>query len=125
MLIKTHLKGAFGFNGFLYLAFLLIEDIWHDFQKGSESILGSIYFQTFAVSPAINNLVYPCPNLWCNNSKATLFPGVTFFDLVFYFGFTKKVCFLCSLCGRVTAFFSCHLSTPCKTLCEINKYVPN
>ena len=37
--IKPHLKGAFGFNGFLDLEFLFMEEIWHDVQKGSWSIL--------------------------------------------------------------------------------------
>ena len=31
--IKTQLKGAFGFSGFLDVAFLLISEIWHDVQK--------------------------------------------------------------------------------------------
>ena len=35
--IKTHLKGAFGFNGSLDLAFLFIEEILHEVQKGSGS----------------------------------------------------------------------------------------
>ena len=33
--IKTHLKGAFGLSGILDLAFLFIEEILHDVQKGS------------------------------------------------------------------------------------------
>ena len=37
--IKTHLKGALGFSEFLDLAFLFIEDILHDVQKGSGYIL--------------------------------------------------------------------------------------
>ena len=61
--IKTHLKGAFGFSGILDLAFLFIEEILQEAQKDSGSILSSIYFQTLAVSPAINDLVYLCPNL--------------------------------------------------------------
>ena len=39
MSIKTHLKADLGFNEFLYLAFLFIEEIWHDVQKGSGYIL--------------------------------------------------------------------------------------
>ena len=35
MSIKNHLKDAFGFNGVLELAFLFIEDIWHNVQKRS------------------------------------------------------------------------------------------
>ena len=61
--IKTHLKGAFGFSGILELAFLFIEDIWHDMQKGSGSILISTSSHTLAVSPAMNYLVDMCPNL--------------------------------------------------------------
>ena len=40
--IKPHLKGYFGFIGILDLAFLLIEEILHDVQKGYGSILSSI-----------------------------------------------------------------------------------
>ena len=61
--IKTHLKGDFGFSGILALAFLFIEDILHDVQKGSGSILSSTSSQTFAVFPANNDLVDLCPNL--------------------------------------------------------------
>ena len=32
--IKTHLKGDFGFNGILDLAFLFMEEIWNDVKKG-------------------------------------------------------------------------------------------
>ena len=86
--------------------FLLIEDIWHDVQKGSGFILSSISWQIFALSPDINDLVYLCPNLWCNNSKAAFFLGAIFLDLGICFIFTKNVCFLFVLCGKVTAFFS-------------------
>ena len=61
--IKTHLKGAFGINGSLDLAFLFIEEILHEVQKGSGSIFSSASSQTLAVSPAINDLVDLCPNL--------------------------------------------------------------
>ena len=61
--IKTHLKGAFGFKGTLDLAFLLIEEIFQEVQKGSASICSSASSQTLAVSPAIKDLVYLCPNL--------------------------------------------------------------
>ena len=107
------------------LALLFIEDICHDVKKGSGYILSSTSFQKFSVSPAINDLVDLCPNLWCNNPKATLFLGATFFDLYFSFVLIKNECFICALCGRVTAFYFYHQSTPCKTLCEINKYLPN
>ena len=61
--IKTHLKGAFGFSGILDLAFLFIEEILREVQKGSGYILSSISSQTLAVSPANNDLVDLCPNL--------------------------------------------------------------
>ena len=61
--IKTYLKGAFGFSGILDLAFLFIEEILHEVQKGSGSILSSTSSQTLEVSPAINDLVDMCPNL--------------------------------------------------------------
>ena len=37
--IKTHLKGAFGLSGILDLAFLFIEAIWHNVQKGLDLFL--------------------------------------------------------------------------------------
>ena len=61
--IKTNLKGAFGLSGILDLAFLFIEEILHDVQKGSGYILSSTSSQTLAVSPANNDLVDLCPNL--------------------------------------------------------------
>ena len=61
--IETYLKGAFGFNGSLDLAFLFIEEILHEVQKVSGYILSSASSNTFAVSPAINDLVDQCPNL--------------------------------------------------------------
>ena len=61
--IKTHLKGAFGFSGSLDLAFLSIEEILHEVQIGSGSILSSTSSQTLAVSTAINELVDLCPKL--------------------------------------------------------------
>ena len=60
--MKTNLKGAFGLSENLDLAFLFIEEIGLDVQKGSGSILSSISFQTFSVSPANNDLVDLCPN---------------------------------------------------------------
>ena len=37
--IKPHLKGGFGFSGILDLAFLFIEEILHDVQKGTGYII--------------------------------------------------------------------------------------
>ena len=34
MSIKTHLMGDVGFSGFVDLAFLFMEEIWHDVEKG-------------------------------------------------------------------------------------------
>ena len=61
--IKTHLKGAFGFSGILDLAFLFIEEFFHEVQKGSGSILSSTSSQTLAVSPDNNDQVDMCPNI--------------------------------------------------------------
>ena len=55
--IKTHLKGAFGLSVILDLAFLFIEEILDDVQKGSGYILSSISSQTLAVSLSNNDLV--------------------------------------------------------------------
>ena len=71
--IKTQSKGAFGFSGILDLAFFFIEEILHEVQKGSGSIINSTYSQTLAVYPANNDLVDLCPNLLCSNSKAIFF----------------------------------------------------
>ena len=61
--IQTHFKGDFGLNRSLNLAFLFIEEILHEVQKGSGYNLSSASSQTFAVSPAINDMVDLCPNL--------------------------------------------------------------
>ena len=74
MSIKNHLKGSFWLSGILDLAFLFTEEIWHDVQKGSVYTLSSTSPQIFAVSPANNDLVDLCPNIWCSNSKAIFFP---------------------------------------------------
>ena len=100
---KTHLKGAFGSNGFwarlfihwIYLT-LCAKGVWI-YPKLNILSKVSVYI-------AINYLVDLFPNLWCNNSKATLFLGYIFFNLVFYFVFTKNSRFLCAPCGRVTTF---------------------
>ena len=104
--IKTHLKGAFGLSGIFDLAFLFIEEIWHDVQKGSGSILSYTSFQTLSVPPVNNYMVYLCPNLWCSNSKANLFLAGNLFFFVFSVIFPRNACFLCALCGKVTALFS-------------------
>ena len=103
--IKTHFKGAFVLSGILDLSFLFIEEIWHDVQKGSGSILSSISPKTFTVSPANNDLVDLCPNIWCNNYKAIFFLAGNSFFFDFSVIFPRNVCFLCALCGNVTAFF--------------------
>ena len=74
-------------------------------QKWSESILSSTSSQTLAVSPANNYLVDLCPNLWCSNFRAifSLAGNLFFFD--FSMIFPRNVCFLCAMCGNVTAFF--------------------
>ena len=63
ILIKTHLKGTLGFSGILDLAFLFMEEILHELQKGFGLILSSKSSQTLAVSPANNDLVDLCPNI--------------------------------------------------------------
>ena len=101
--IKTHLKGAFGFSGILDLAFLFIEDIWHEMQKGSRSILSSTYSHTLVVSPSNNDLVDLCPNIWCNNSKVIFFLAGDLFFFDTSWTFPVKACFLYALCNNVTA----------------------
>ena len=80
--IKTHLKGDFGLSVILALAFLFIEEIWHEVQKGTGYILRYISSQIFAVSPANSDLMDMCPNIWFNNSKAIYFlaGNLFFFD---------------------------------------------
>ena len=125
MSIKTHLKGYLGFSGILDLAFLFIEEIWHDVKKGYGYILSSISCQTLAVSPATNYLVDLWPNLWCNNYREIFFLDGNFSVFEISLIFTKNACFLCALCGNVTAIFPLLRSTQCKTLCGRNKYVQN
>ena len=117
------MKGAIGFNGFLDLAFLFMEEIWHDVQKGYGSIISSVSSQTLAVPPANNYMVDMWPNIWFNNSKAIFFLDGNFFVFDISLNSPKNECFLCALCVNVTAFF--FQSTKCKTHCGINKYVPN
>ena len=76
--IKTHLKGDFGFSRFSDLAFLFIEIILHDVQKGSGYILSYVSSQRLAVSPFNNDLVDLWLNPWFNNSK------VIYFSMVIY-----------------------------------------
>ena len=104
MSMNTHFKGVLIFIGVFDIDFLFIVDIWHDVQNGSGSTLSSISFQTFALSPASSDLLDLCPNLWCNNSKETLFLGICFCDFEFSLVFTKNACFLCVMCSNVTAF---------------------
>ena len=61
--MKIYLKGAFGLSGILDLAFLFMEEIQQEVQKGSGSILSSTSSHTLAVSPANNDLVDLFPNL--------------------------------------------------------------
>ena len=120
--IKTYFKGDFGLSGILDLAFLFIEEIWHDVQKGSGYILSSTSSQTLALSPANNDMVYLCPNLWCSNSKAIFFlaGNLFFFDISLIF-LEMHVSFV--QCVVMLPHFSYLLrSTPCKNLCEKDKY---
>ena len=55
--IKTRLKGTFGFSTFLDLAFLFMEEIWRNVQKGYGSILSSISSKKLVLSPANSYLV--------------------------------------------------------------------
>ena len=103
--IKTHLKGAFGLSGILDLAFLFIEEIWHEVQRGSGYILSSTSSHTLAVPPANNDLVDLCPNLWCSNYKAIFFLAGNLFFFDIFLIFPINACLICALCGNVTAFF--------------------
>ena len=106
MSIKTHQKGAFGLSGLLDLAFLFMEEIWHDVQKRSGYILSSISSQSLAVSPYNNYMVDLWPNLWCNNSKEIFFLDGNFFVFDISFISPKNACFRCVICGNVTTFLS-------------------
>ena len=102
---KNHLKSNFGFSGILDLVFLFIEETWYDVQKGSVSILSSISSQTLALSPANNDMLDLWPHISCNNYKAIFFLDGNFFVFDISLIFPKNSCFLCALCGNVTAFF--------------------
>ena len=123
--IKTHLKDDLGFSGFLDLTFLFIEEIWHEVQKGSRYIISYISSQTLSVSPANNYLVDLWPHLWCNWSRSIFCVYGNFFVFDISLISPKNACFLCSLCGNVTAltlFFWCKQY---KALFGINNYFPN
>ena len=81
--INPQLKGAFGFDRFLDLEFLFMEEIWNDVQKRSGYILSSISSHTLAVSPANNDIVDMWTNLWCKNSKEIYFLDGNFFVFPF------------------------------------------
>ena len=57
MSIKTHLEGDFDLSVFLDLAFLFVEEIWHDVKKGSGSILSLISSKKLALSPANDDVL--------------------------------------------------------------------
>ena len=125
MSIKTHLKGTFGFSGFLYLVFFFIEEIWHDVQKGSGYILRSISSQTLSVSPANNDMADLWPNLWCNNYKAIFFlDGKIFVFGIFLSPQNMHVSFV-HYVVMYPHFFILLQSKPCKTLFGINNHFPN
>ena len=88
--IKTHFKGAFAFSAFLDLAFLFIEENFHDVQKGYGSIIISIYYQILVVYPSNNDMLDIWPNLLCNNYKAVFFLDGNFFVFDIYFIFPKN-----------------------------------
>ena len=104
--IKTHLRGNFDLSRFSDLAFLFIQEIWHDVQRGYGSILISNSSQTLAVSQSNNDLVYLWHNIWWNNCKAIFFLDGIFFVIDIFFISPKSACLLCSICGNVTVFFS-------------------
>ena len=101
--MDTHLKGYLGYRGFFDLRFLFIVEILNDVHNGSVSTLSSTCCQNIAVSPSSGDIVDMWPNIWCNNSRETLFLGIWFVDFYFSFVFTNA-CFLCAMCGNVTAF---------------------
>ena len=78
----------------------------------SGSILSSVTLQTFAVYIVINGMVGLCPNLWCNNSRATFFLGAILFYFDICFIIPKYECSRCALCGKVIAFSPCRQITP-------------
>ena len=83
-----------------------MEEIWHDVQKESGSILSSISSRTLSVPQANNDMVDLWLNLWCNNSKAILFLDGNFFDIEIWFISPNYTCLLYALCVKVTTFFS-------------------
>ena len=72
-------------------------------KKGSGSIFSFKSSLTLVVSPAKNDLVDFWPNLWCNNYTSMFFLAGNLFFFEISFIFPRKPCFLCELCGKVTA----------------------
>ena len=116
--IKTHLKGSFGFSRILDLAFLFIEEIWHDVQKGYGSILSSISFQILAVSPDNNYLVDLWPNLWCNNYLKQSSKMVIYFSLTFPWFPPKMHVSFVHYVSKLLRYSPLLQSILCKNICE-------
>ena len=122
---KTHLKGDFDLSEILDLAFLFVEEIWHDVQKWSGSILSYIYSQTLAVSPANNDLVDLWHYLWCNNYKAISSLLVISFSLTSpWFPLEMHVYFV-HYVAKLLHYYPFIRSILYKKLCEKDKYVLN
>ena len=83
MSMNTHLKGLLGFSGDLDIGFLIIVEIWHDVQNGSGYTLISISCQKCAVYPVSSDIVYLCPDLWCNNHRESFVLEICFCDFEF------------------------------------------
>ena len=106
MYMNINLKCVLAFICVFDLDFLFILEIWNYVQNGSGYTLISMSCQKFTVSPTINDLVDMCPITWCKNSKETFLLRICFCDFNFSFVLTKNACFICAMCGNVTALCS-------------------
>ena len=88
--MNTHLKYILGFRGFFNIGFLLVVEIWHDMQKVSGYNLRSMPWQNNLVASVSIDLVYICPNLWCNHFRETFLFGICFCKFNFSFVLTKN-----------------------------------
>ena len=124
--IKTHLKGAFGFSRFLDLDFLFIEEIWHDVQKRSGSILSSIYITKHSQYPQLTIIWWVCDLIFhVVILKQFSFYMVISFSLTYtWFYLEMHVSFV-----HYVVMLFCYSpllgSIRCKTLCEKDKCVLN
>ena len=104
--IKPHLKGDFGFNGFLDLAFFSWNISGIICKKGLDIFL-ALYLPKHYQYPHTTMIWWICDlilDVTIIKQLSFLLVNFFFFDISLIF--PRTACFLCALCGKVTALFS-------------------